>query len=114
MATVFSTYASAITLIGNTVANLANLGAWTAIAVATAEVPGLDLITATALADKIMDTLTAFIKDVTALVSGAVTQIGQYKSQGISFANQATQFQHPELLPGAVGHTGEWQVNPNR
>jgi hypothetical protein len=44
----------------------------------------------------------------------AVNEIGQYKAQGISFANQATQFQLPAPLPDAATHTGQWQVNPNR
>jgi hypothetical protein len=69
---------------------------------------------AAALANKILDTLVNFVKDVTTLISNAVTQIGPYKAQGIAFAVQAAQFQHPELLPDATAHTGEWQVNPNR
>ncbi|MFL6142160.1 MAG: hypothetical protein ACJ72N_09900 [Labedaea sp.] len=112
--TVFSTYASAIGFIGKCVANLGQLGAWTAIAAATAEIPGVDIVTAAALANKILDTLVNFVKDVTTLIADAVTQIGQYKAQGIAFAVQAGQFQHPELLPDSTGHTGEWRVNPNR
>jgi hypothetical protein len=112
--TVFSTYASAIGFIGKCVANLGELGAWAAIAAATAEIPGVDVVTAAALANKILDTLVTFVKDVTTLISDAVTQIGQYKAQGIAFAVQGDQFQHPELVPDATGHTGEWQPNVNR
>jgi hypothetical protein len=112
--TVFSTYASAIGFIGKCVANLGELGAWVAIAAATVEVPGVDLITAAALANKILDALVTFVKDVTTLISDAVTQIGQYKAQGIAFAVQGSQFQYPELVPDSTGHAGEWKVNLNR
>jgi hypothetical protein len=112
--TVFSTYASAISFIGKCVANLGELGAWAAIAAATAEIPGVDVVTAAALANKILDALVAFVKDVTALISEAVTQIGQYKQQAVAYAVQGTQFQHPELVPDSAGHTGEWKPGDNR
>ena len=114
VSTVFDTYAKAITFIGNCAAALANLGAALTIAFATAEVPGVNVLTSAAVLNKVSDTLAAFVKEVVTLIAGATTQIGQYKSQGISFANQATQFQHPEPLPDAATHTSQWQVNPNR
>lgn len=114
ISTVYDTYASAIKFMGNCVASLSSAGIWAVIAVATIPIPGVDVLTASAAVNKTIEVLTNFIKDVTALVSDATTQIGKYKSEGVSFANQGTQFQHPEPLPSSAGHTGEWQVNPLR
>jgi hypothetical protein len=112
--TVFDAYSKAITFIGNCAAALANLGAAVAIAFATAEVPGVNVLTSAAVLNKVSDTLAAFVKEVTALIAGAVTQMGQYQSQAISFSNQATQFQYPERLPDGATHARHWQVNPRR
>jgi hypothetical protein len=112
--TVYDTYAKALTFIGNCAAAITNLGLAIGIAFATAEVPVVNVLTSSAVLNKISDTLAAFVKEVTALIAAAITQMGQYKAQGISFVSQGTQFQRPEPIPTAVSHTGQWQVNPNR
>jgi hypothetical protein len=112
--TVFSTYSTAITFVGNTAASLGSAGLWGVIGAATSWIPGVNVVTASAVLAKIIDVLKDFVKDVTKLIADGVTQMGQYKAQGLSYVNQATQFQHPEPLPGATKQLGGWQVNPNR
>jgi hypothetical protein len=112
--TVFSTYATALTFMGNTAAGLTSAGVWGIIGAATSWIPAVNLVTWVAAINKAVDLLKDFIKDVTKLIADGTTQMGQYKTQGLSFVTQATQFQHPEPLPGASGQVGGWQVNPNQ
>lgn len=113
MKIVYDTYATALTCIGNCAAALGNLGLSIGIAAATAPVPGLNVLVSAEVLNKISDTLAAFMKEVTALISAGVTQMGQYKAQGISFVSQATQFQMPEAVPNGTNKASQWQVNPN-
>ena len=112
VSTVFSTYATAIGFIGNTVASLGSAGVWATIGAATSWIPAVDVLTAVAVINKTIDVLKDFVKDVTKLIADGTTQMGQYKAQGLSFTTQATQFQHPEPLPGTTAQVGGWQVNP--
>lgn len=114
VATVYQTYASAITFIGNCAADLGKAGIYVLLAAGTIEIPILGEIDAALAAKQVLDALQSFVKNVTALISSATTQIGQYKSQGISFANLGQQFQNPEPLPEAPRHVGEWHVHPNK
>jgi hypothetical protein len=111
---VYDTYAKALTCIGNCAAALANLGLAVGIAFATAEVPVVNVLTSAAVLNKISDTLAAFMKEVTALIAAAITQMGQYKAQGISFVSQGTQFQIPEAVPDGTDQASQWRVNPNK
>jgi len=110
--TVYNTYSSAIALIGKCAISLGSFQIWGMIGAASALIPGVDVITTGALIYKIVDVLEDFAKAANDLISSAVTQIGQYKAQGLAFTNLAAQFQQPEKLPEATNHLGEWQVNP--
>lgn len=111
---VYDTYAKAVTFIGNCAAALADLGLAAAVAFATAEVPGVNVLTSAAMLNKISATLVAFMKEVTALIAASITQMGQYKAQEVSFVSQANQFQIPEAVPNGTNQPSQWQVNPNR
>lgn len=114
MQIVYDTYAKALTFIGNCAAALGNLGVQIGIAAATAVVPAVDVLTTAAVLNKISDTLAAFMKEMTTLIAGAATQMGQYKAQGISFVSQATQWQIPVAIPDGTNQPSQWQVNPNK
>jgi hypothetical protein len=113
MEIVYDTYAKALTCIGNCAAAISNLGLSMGIAAATAPVPGLNVLVSAGVLNKISDTLATFMQEMTALIAAAISQMGQYKAQGISFVSQATQFQVPEAVPNGTNQASQWQVNPN-
>jgi hypothetical protein len=110
--TVYQTYASAISLIGKCFADLCNVGGWVAIALATEEIPVVDVLTDAAALNKLIDALTSFVKNVTDLLSSATGQIGQYRAQGLSFQRYGSEFKIPESPGTAVGDVGGWHVHP--
>lgn len=112
IATVYQTYASAISFIGKCLADLFSAGAWVAVALATSEIPVVDVLTGAAALNKLIDVLTSFVKNVTDLLSSATGQIGQYRAQGLSFQRYGSEFKVPEQPGGSMGDVGGWHVHP--
>lgn len=107
---VYETYADAIRFVGNCAADLAGLGGYGVLAASTVAVPGVDLVTAGVFLTKLIDTLSAFVKNVDELVSASVSKVGTYKSSATSLQASANSFQAPSSPGGEVAHSASWVV----
>lgn len=107
---VYDTYADAIRFVGNCAADLGGLGGYGLLAVSTAAVPGVDIVTAGVFLTKLIDTLSGFVKNVDDLVSASVSKVGNYKSSATSLQASANSFQMPSRPGGEVAHSASWLV----
>jgi hypothetical protein len=110
---IYDTYSAAIKFMGDCAAELVGLTGYGVVALLTFKVPGVNLVTGGVLVTKIMDTLSAFVKNVTTLVSDAISKVGTYKSSATSLRASANSFQVPSIPGGEVSHTSSW-VPANR
>lgn len=104
--TVYDTYSLALQYIGNCAGDIVGLGGYGVLAA----IPGVDIVSIPALIIKVVDTLSNFVKNVTSLVSGAVSQIGSYQSGDTSFLASGNSFRAPNEPGGELGHTNSWVV----
>ncbi|MGP4015715.1 hypothetical protein [Saccharopolyspora sp. 5N708] len=110
---VYDNYAAAIKFMGDCAADLAGLMGYGGLAVLTVYVPGVDLVTLGVFLTKLVDTLSAFVKNVNNLIVDAVSKVGTYKTSATSLLASANSFQVPSIPGGEVGHTSSW-VPANR
>jgi uncharacterized protein YukE len=109
---VMETYGKALTLIVQTADDLFYVGALAG----TLLLPGVNVITGSALLLKVFDKLNDFVKNVGNLVVETMNAIASYRSSAISFVSNATNFKVPEPLgPGTgsgIGNANQWHVAP--
>lgn len=101
---VYQTYASAINFIGSCAGALAPL----AVEAPWLAVPGVDIVDAGVMYQQASNALGQFVTNVSTLIGGAVTQIGQYKQDGVMFASASNSYKAPAAPGQLMGDPAKW------
>jgi hypothetical protein len=112
---IIDTYAKAIEFIGNCAVELGKVGYKTIIAIATAEIPILDVITSKDVIDTVADALFELVKSVSDLIGHAFETLGKFRGQAVALVQGNTKFPDMPPMPGNSGidDQRQWRVDPS-
>ncbi|MFC4084470.1 WXG100 family type VII secretion target [Amycolatopsis samaneae] len=113
--TVIHTYAEALRFLGRCATELGKLFAKGLIAIVTAEVPILDVITSKDVLDTVIDAFSTFVDGVVGLFAKAEEQIGDFVKNANALVQNNTDFPEIPELPGNSGmdNDKQWKINPS-
>ncbi|KDN22094.1 WXG100 family type VII secretion target [Amycolatopsis rifamycinica] len=112
---IIDTYAKAIEFIGNCAVELGKVGYKTIIAIATAEIPILDVITSKEVVDTVADALFDLVKSVSDLFGQTFETLGKYRTQAIALVQGNTNFPDMPPMPGnsGINDQRQWRIDPS-
>ncbi|GLY42983.1 hypothetical protein Amsp01_090060 [Amycolatopsis sp. NBRC 101858] len=112
---IIDTYAKAIEFIGNCAVELGKVGYKTIIAIATAEIPIIDVITSKDVVDTVADALFDLVKSVSELFGHALDTLGEFRGQAIALVQANTKFPNMPPMPGDSGidDQRQWRIDPS-
>jgi hypothetical protein len=112
---IIDTYVKAIEFIGTSAVELGKVGYKTIIAIATAEVPIIDVITSKDVVDTVADALFTLIKSVSDLFGQAQETLGKFRTQAIDLVQGNTDFPDMPPMPGNSGidDQRQWRIDPS-
>jgi hypothetical protein len=112
---IIDTYAKAIQFIGDCAVELGKVGYKTIIAIATAEVPILDVITSKDVIDTVADALFELVKSVSDLFAEAQKTLGGFRRHATALVQGNTDFPDMPPMPGNSGidDQRQWRVDPS-
>jgi hypothetical protein len=112
---IIDTYAKAIQFIGDCAVELGKVGYKTIIAIATAEVPILDVITSKDVIDTVADALFELVKSVSDLFAEAQKTLGGFRRQATALVQGNTDFPDMPPMPGNSGidDQRQWRIDPS-
>jgi hypothetical protein len=112
---IIDTYAKAIEFIGNCAVELGKVGYKTIIAIATAEIPIIDVITSKDVMDTVADALFDLVKSVSDLFAEAQKTLGGFRRQATALVQGNTNFPDMPPMPGNSGidDQRQWRIDPS-
>jgi uncharacterized protein YukE len=111
---VIGTYSKAIEFVGTCATSISKIGIKGLIAIATVEIPIVDLFTAKDVLDTVIDAFSTLVGSIADLFQETVKTLGEFQTGSTSLQQIGTNFPDIPELPGNSGMNNEkqWRVNP--
>ncbi|WP_410598047.1 hypothetical protein [Amycolatopsis sp. lyj-23] len=111
---VIETYSKSIEFIGTCAVELGKLGYKMIVAIATAEIPIVDIFTSKEVIDAVMDAFANLVTSINGLFAQAVSTLGDFRAQATALVQGDTDFPDLPPMPANSGMDNEkqWRVDP--